>query len=231
MQQERIWDHFQGEGVGSFDGNATRLRFLARRLSPADKRVLNVGVGNGYLEKYIRAGSHADVYSLDPSAVAIERLRASVQMDDDHAKVGYSQAIPFLDGFFDVVIMSEVIEHLDDDVIAATLKEVSRVLGGHGRYLGTVPADENLESSQVVCPKCGEISHRWGHVQSFNRERLLRLIERDFEQVIVSRVYFGNWHMLNWKGRAMWVVKKFLRLIGVCGDGENLYFAAVRREP
>lgn len=229
MQQEKIWDYFQGEGVGSFEGNATRLRFLTRQLLPADKRVLNIGVGNGYLEKTLRAESRADVYSLDPSEGAVERLRNTAGMDSDHAKVGYSQALPFPDGSFDVVIMSEVIEHLDDAVIAETFREVSRVLGQHGRYLGTVPADEKLENSQVACPRCGEVFHRWGHVQSFSRERLASLLGREFDKVTVRHVYFGSWHTLNWKGRAKWMVKKSLQLAGVGGTGENLYFEAARR--
>jgi ubiquinone/menaquinone biosynthesis C-methylase UbiE len=229
MQQEKIWDYFQGEGVGSFDGNATRLKFLVRRLLPADKRVLNIGVGNGYLEKTLRSESHAEVYSLDPSEAAIARLRSAAGMDADHAKVGYSQAMPFPDGSFDVVIMSEVIEHLDEAVIAETFREVSRVLDDHGRYLGTVPADERLEDSQVACPNCGEVFHRWGHVQSFSRERLSHLLGRDFDKVIVRRVYFGSWHTLNWKGRAKWLVKKSLQFAGAGGGGENLYFEAARR--
>ncbi len=229
MQQEKIWDYFQGERVDSFEGNATRLNFLARRLAPADRRVLNVGVGNGHLERTIRAGHRAEVYALDPSEVAIRRLRSTAGMDADHAKVGYAQAMPFPDGYFDVVIMSEVIEHLDDAVIAATFGEVSRVLRERGRLLGTVPADEKLENNQVACPRCGEVFHRWGHVQSFSRERLAQLLQRDFDGVIVRRVYFGSWHTLNWKGRAKWLVKKSLQLLGARGAGENLYFEAVRR--
>lgn len=229
MQQEKIWDYFQGEAVDSFDGNATRLRFLARQLRPADKRVLNIGVGNGFLEKTLRAESRAEVYSLDPSEGAVERLRGAAGMDAGHARVGYSQAMPFPDGAFDVVIMSEVIEHLDDTVIDATFHEVSRVLAPHGRYLGTVPADEKLENSRVACPHCGEVFHRWGHVQSFSRERLADLLRREFDRVAVRHVYFGNWQTLNWKGRLKWMLKKFLQWAGSGGSGANLYFEAARR--
>lgn len=229
MQQEKIWDYFQGEGVDSFDGNATRLRFLTGQLRPADKRVLNIGVGNGFLEKTLRSKSSIEIYSLDPSEGAVERLRGAAGMDAEHAKVGYSQAMPFPDGLFDVVIMSEVIEHLDDAVIDATMREVSRVLGKHGRYLGTVPADEKLENSRVACPHCGEVFHRWGHVQSFSRGRLAGLLGREFDQVIVRRVYFGSWHMLNWKGRAKWMLKQFLQFVGSGGSGSNLYFEAAHR--
>ncbi|MBN8736550.1 MAG: class I SAM-dependent methyltransferase [Xanthomonadales bacterium] len=229
MQQEKIWDYFQGEAVDSFDGNATRLRFLARQLRPADKRVLNIGVGNGFLEKTLRSNSRAEIYSLDPSEGAVERLRGAAGMDAEHARVGYSQAMPFPDGAFDVVIMSEVIEHLDDAVIDSTFREVSRVLAGHGRYLGTVPADEKLEASRVACPHCGEVFHRWGHVQSFSRERLANLLGREFDRVIVRRLYFGSWHTLNWKGRAKWMLKQFLQFVGSGGGGSNLYFEAARR--
>ena len=229
MEQEKIWDYFQGERVDSFDGNATRLDFMAKRLRTTDQRVLNIGVGNGYLEKVVRHQKRAEIYSLDPGEAAIESLRKKLGMDGDHAKVGYSQSMPFANGTFDVVVMSEVIEHLDDAIISATFGEIARVLTPQGRYIGTVPADENLTSSQVACPKCGEVFHRWGHVQSFSPERLRQMLERDFDQVVVRRVYFGSWRTLNWKGRAKWMVKKLLHLIGAGGAGHNFYFEAVRR--
>jgi SAM-dependent methyltransferase len=230
MEQEKIWDYYQGQGIHVFDGNAARLKFLIRQLPPAGQRVLNIGVGNGWLEKMIRARSKHDVYSLDPSAVAIERLRAEIGMDSDHAKVGYSQAMPFPDNAFDVVVMSEVVEHLEDDVIAETLREISRVLTPHGRYIGTVPADERLENNQVMCPRCGELFHRVGHVQSFSRERLADLLRHDFQDVRVKHVYLADWHTLNWKGRLKWLAKKGLLRAGVRGANGNLYFEAVRRE-
>lgn len=228
MQQEKIWDYFEGEGVDSFAGNSTRLDFLVRRLSRGDARVLNIGIGNGYLERTLRARTGAEVYALDPSASAIERLRAETGMDAEHARVGYAQTMPFPGQSFDVVIMSEVLEHLDDAVIAATLRQVKRVLRARGRYLGTVPADEKLDQSRVACPRCGEVFHRWGHVQSFSRARLANLLAGYFDRVSVRRVYFGSWPTLNWKGRTKWLAKKSMQLAGVGGAGENLYFEALR---
>jgi ubiquinone/menaquinone biosynthesis C-methylase UbiE len=229
MKQEKIWDYYQGQGIHVFDGNAARLKFLMHQLPPSGQRVLNIGVGNGCLEKMIRARSKHDIHSLDPSAVAIERLQTEIGMDGDHAKVGYSQAIPFPDSTFDAVIMSEVVEHLEDSVIAETLREISRVLRPRGHYIGTVPADEKLEDSQVVCPKCGELFHRVGHVQSFSRERLSNLLQRNFQNVVVKHVYLTDWHTLNWKGRLKWLAKKGLLRAGVRGASGNLYFEAVRR--
>jgi hypothetical protein len=30
MQQEKIWDFFQGDGISSFDGSYSRLTFLSK---------------------------------------------------------------------------------------------------------------------------------------------------------------------------------------------------------
>ncbi len=50
----------------------------------------------------------------------------------NRAQVGFSQNIPFPDSQFDVVIMTEVLEHRTDDVLNATLGEVKRVLKPRG---------------------------------------------------------------------------------------------------
>ena len=117
-------------------------------------RVLNIGVGRGGLESYL-VKKGAVVSSLDPSEKAIDRLRKQYALGD-RAKVGFSQAIPFPDGQFDVVVMGEVLEHLADDALNATLGEVRRVLKQGGRFIGTVPAEENLLDYRVMRPHCGE---------------------------------------------------------------------------
>jgi ubiquinone/menaquinone biosynthesis C-methylase UbiE len=124
------------------------LEFLVRRLQRGE-RVLNVGVGNGTLER-LATMKGCDVWCLDPSEQAIDRLRTELQLGE-RAKVGFSQAMPFPDEHFDVVVMSEVLEHLDPDVFQTTLSEVRRVLRKGGRFIGTVPARERLEDSLVVC--------------------------------------------------------------------------------
>lgn len=226
MNRTMIRDDYQDKMSRTGDSDAARLRYLAHHLSPAERSVLNIGVDNGYLERMIHAGR--DVYSLDPSEAAIRALRIDLGMDAGHAKVGYSQAIPFPDVTFDVVIMAEVMEHLEDDVIAATLREITRVLKPGGRYLGTVPADENLGARQTVCPNCGESFHLVGHVQSFSKERLSTLLRRDFQHVTVRHVFLVGWRTLNWKGRAKWLLKKALVHLGVKGSGQDLYFEAAR---
>jgi ubiquinone/menaquinone biosynthesis C-methylase UbiE len=76
--------------------------------------------------------------TLDPSSESIASLRSKLGLGD-RAQVGYSQEMPFAANSFDIVVMSEVLEHLSDDVIARTFKEVKRVLRAEARSSGRFP--------------------------------------------------------------------------------------------
>lgn len=223
--QEKIWEHFQNEGLESFSQSRGRLEFLVRYLSPAT-RVLNIGVGNGVLES-LAVIKGVDIWSLDPSERSIERLRQLLGVGEK-AQVGYSQAMPFADSHFDAVVMSEVLEHLDDEVLEATLDEVHRVLKVGGVFIGTVPARENLPESLVVCPDCGLQFHRWGHRSSFDIDRLSTILATRFSVDKVSERFFIDWESVGWWRKLQGLIKKFLswRGVGTYGICRNIFFSA-----
>jgi SAM-dependent methyltransferase len=225
--QEKIWEHFQNEGLESFSQSRGRAEFLVRSLSPAT-RVLNIGVGNGVLES-LAVIKGVDIWSLDPSERAIDRLRQSLGMGDK-AQAGYSQAIPFADSHFDAVVMTEVLEHLDDAVLEATLKEVHRILRVGGLFIGTVPARENLADSLVVCPDCGLQFHRWGHKSSFDIGRLSAMLATRFSINEISERFFIDWESVNWWRKLQGLIKKLLswRGIGTYGICRNIFFSAAK---
>lgn len=175
MDQTKIWDYFQNDDEmgDAFSKALPRYEFLAQQIA-SGMQALNIGVGRGGLEG-ILVKKGVLVSCLDPSENAIDSLRSEYALGD-RAQVGCSQAIPFSDSQFDVVVMSEVLEHLSSDVLNATLIEVRRVLKSGGRFIGTVPADENLLDNRVMCPHCGEFFHRWGHMQSFSQVRMRELL-------------------------------------------------------
>lgn len=228
MDQEKIWDHFQNEGLESFSNNRGRLEFLVRHL-PRASSVLNVGVGNGALES-LALVKGVDIWSLDPSERAIDRLRQSLGVGEK-AQVGYSQALPFPDSHFDVVVMSEVLEHLDAAVLKTTLDEVHRVLRAGGLFLGTVPARENLADSLVVCPDCGAHFHRWGHKSSFDIDRLSAILAARFSINEMSERFFIDWESVGWRLKLQGLIKQFLswRGIGSYGVCRNIFFSVQKK--
>jgi SAM-dependent methyltransferase len=223
MEQRRIWDYFQNEGADSFRGARPRLTYLAGLL-PRGADVLDIGVGDGTFER-IAAARGLNVHVLDPDPKAIERARTELGLGD-RAQTGLGQALPWPDGSFDAVVISEVLEHLDDTTLRATLVEARRVLRPTGILIGTVPADEALDEQRVVCPDCGRRFHRWGHEQTFTPSRIGGLLKESFGSVDVRRRWFVAWGLLNWKGRAQAVARKSLSLVGVWGSGHNLVFVA-----
>ena len=223
MDQEKIWQYHQDpEKSTSFDSNRGRLRYVATKIL-AHESVLNIGVGNAYLEEQlIQRG--ISVSTLDPDEEAIARLRKYFKVSENNEKVGYSQEIPFGDQTFDVVVMSEVLEHLNNDILARTLEEVSRVLRDGGRFLGTVPANENLASSETICPACGNQFHRWGHEQSFNKKRLEKILGSVFPDVWVRAVFLAAPDELNLKGKIVWFLKKIQNLLGLQSSNDRFFF-------
>jgi SAM-dependent methyltransferase len=225
MNQDVIWDHFQNEGVAAFGRADPRLEFLVRRVRPGE-RALNIGVGSGMFER-LAAGKGVEIWALDPSKRAIEKLRETLPIGE-RAQSGYSQEMPFPDGSFDVVIMSEVLEHLDEDVRHRALGDVHRVLKPGGRFIGTVPARERLSDNAVVCPHCEHHFHRWGHQASFDIAAMTALLRRCFAVETIEERFFNEWDSASWGRRLTGLLKKFLswRGIGTYGVSRSIFFVA-----
>lgn len=223
QDQDRIWEHFQNEGIDSFQQSATRLKFLANKI-PAGSRVLDIGVGSGVFESFaIQRGM--DIHCLDPSERSIQALRTRYGLGEK-ARVGYSQSIPFEDNSFDWIVVSEVLEHLTDDVLASTLTEVHRVLAPGGRLLGSVPSREVLGGQQVVCPCCAVPFHRWGHMQSFTPERMHGLLSANLVVERMGERPFISFRHLNWKGRLAWSIRMVAAHLGCRSGEDHLWFQA-----
>src|ERR1051326_7231251 len=145
--QDVIWDYYQNESPETFEGSRARVRLLLSRIPPS-RVILNVGCGSGLFEEMALA-KKVEVYSLDPSERSIRKLRQTLGLGD-RAQAGYIEKIPFADSSFDVVVVSEVIEHLTPEVTRAGLREILRVLKPGGSILGTVPSREDLRDRKSV---------------------------------------------------------------------------------
>jgi SAM-dependent methyltransferase len=145
--------------------------------------------------------------------------------NEGKALVGYVQDIPFKNEFFQTVVVSEVLEHLGDEELHRALAEIHRVLATGGRIIGTVPARENLRDQLVVCPKCGERFHRWGHAQTFDSVSIKALLSRHFDVEQAFECLFVDWTEVDWKGKIRGLVKKILFRMSLYGRYENIVFS------
>ncbi len=225
MNQDKIWNYFEAEtNKEVFAASAPRLKYLFHQAKShfpqSNPTILNIGIGDGWLEKKCHQ-AHWHTYTLDPSQSAI----AKIEELGIKGETGYIEKNPYPDNFFDIVFCSEVLEHLSDEQRNLGLLEIKRVLKDTGLLIGTVPDRENLLADQVVCPCCGKVFHRWGHLQSFELNKLSQILERFFKVEGIKVVYFPIWSK-NWKGNLTSLSKKMLSILGIRGSEEHLFFIA-----
>ena len=113
-------------------GQDRRLELIHHYAALEGGRILDVGCGLGAYVKRLRAFS-PDVYGvdIDPDKVA------QAQKELEHISVAPAEELPFPTGFFDVILLHEVLEHVSDDRRA--VREAYRVAKVGGRLVIFVP--------------------------------------------------------------------------------------------
>lgn len=117
-----------------------RARRIIEELNPRDgDRILDVGCGDGYyLHLLSSLGLKLKLTGVDFDPNALQSARRNLKGKRIHlVYADLMKKLPFPDNCFDKIVMSEVCEHLPDDVKG--LKEVHRILKPGGKLLLTVP--------------------------------------------------------------------------------------------
>ena len=83
------------------------------------------------------------------------------------------QRLPFRDAAFDIVLCTEVLEHLPDDVLQVGVRELSRVSRKY--LLLSVPYRQRVWNEVFRCAHCGMVANTMDHVRFFDDRLLLRL--------------------------------------------------------
>ncbi len=105
-----------------------RLSLLGRHVT-SGSRVLDAGCATGEFVEY--AAGKYEMWGLDISAFAIEQAKARLPWLADRLRSGLVEDQDYPEGFFDAVVMWDVLEHLWDPVEAC--RKLLRTLrpGGH----------------------------------------------------------------------------------------------------
>ncbi len=152
-----------------------RLHSILRHVPPASgSRVLDVGCGLGILLEHLSGERHGVDYDLSVVQVAQQRLgeKASIVCAD-------ASVLPYPDAHFEVVICSEMLEHLSDPL--PVIREMLRVAKPSGRIIITVPNEFWLTFGRFVMLKSpAKVAD---HVQDFQVADLERLFGRRAKKV------------------------------------------------
>ena len=165
-------------------------------------RVLDVGCGAGRHLRALRRHEGVTCVGVDLGRQEVEDTAAALrEMDELSPEMGGSvpgagpwlslrgsgYGLPFGDGSFDCVVVSEVFEHLEHD--ADALREVSRVLRPGGILAISVPR----EGPEAIC---WSLSSEYpnspgGHIRIYRGDRLPRMIEGGGYEIVGSHYAHG----------------------------------------
>ncbi|MDH5307584.1 MAG: class I SAM-dependent methyltransferase [Myxococcales bacterium] len=185
-----------------FRGRRRLVRALIRALeTPPSAQVLDVGCGTGANLRLLAEIGFRDVMGMDCSQEAIEWCAQKGLPD---VARGDLRDLPFPEAHFDLVLATDVLEHIEEE--ATAISELHRVLRPGGTLLVTVPAFESLWGLQ------DEVSH---HVRRYRRDEIVAKLRAGGFRV--TRSFYFNFLLF----APIWMARQLMRWLGVKLASEN----------
>lgn len=182
-----------------------RRRLLADLIAgqqvPSDARVLDIGTSTGTNLRLLKELGFSNRLGLDLSD---EAIRWCAEKGLGMVEKGDVCNLPFGDCEFKLVLATDIIEHVDDDLQA--LREIRRVLAPGGVAIITVPAFQSLQGLQ------DDVAH---HKRRYLKRELLERIRRG-GLVCLDSFYFNYLLFV-----PIWVARRLIELLGIKLKSEN----------
>jgi hypothetical protein len=148
---------------------------------PTDRStVLEIGARDGYISNLLPT-IFETVTALDLEKPKISNTNViSVKGDVTH--------LEYSDNSFDVVLCSEVLEHIPSKYLVKACEEISRV-AKYDVVIG-VPYKQDIRVGRTTCLSCHRKCPPWGHVNVFNKSNIKKLFKtlRPTETKFVGKI-------------------------------------------
>jgi SAM-dependent methyltransferase len=148
--------------------------------------ILNVGVATGATSQLLSKFGKVTSVEYDQDCIDFVKSKIDIPMIK-----GDIQNLDFADNTFDLVCALDVVEHVENDQLAA--KELSRVCKLGGSMVITVPSFQSLWGEHDI------VNH---HYRRYRRFELQELFKNNSE--LVYSTYFNFWLFL-----PIWIVRNF----------------------
>lgn len=156
-------------------GEQQRMQDLLELLPRGRSSILEIGARDGHHTRKL-----TDIFD---TVTALDLKTPQFNVPGVTLMQGDVTALSFPDRSFDCVLCAEVLEHVPDAQRAA--QEIARV----ARYevLIGVPYKQDTRVGRLTCASCGHINPAFGHVNTFDEDRLQKLF-KGWEVVALHRV-------------------------------------------
>jgi len=211
---EKMWEYYQKEYADKLALSYPRQKMIFEKMSKFIKsggKVLEIGFGEGSLLCIL--SERFETYGADISEENIRRVKNKT-LKIKFKLINIDGKIPYQNEYFDGFIATEVLEHMSDKELLVCADEIYRILKSGGYAIITVPAEEDLKMSECFCPNCGEIFHKYGHKQVWDKNNIKKRFNKF--KVISIKEYFnpfvGKTIFENLMGKIMQSIQIFINL-------------------
>ncbi len=147
------------------DSEKERIADLIGLLPENIETILDIGARDGFLSKLLAERCSR--------VTALDLEKPSICHNKIQCVKGNITTLDFPDKYFDLVFCAEVLEHLPGNLLSRACAEVTRV---SNRYVIIgVPYKQDIRIGRTTCQVCGKKNPPWGHLNSFDENRLLDL--------------------------------------------------------
>lgn len=172
INEERYYDfHWQQKRGRTIEDPyiAEKINIILRIIPKDVRTIADIGCGDGIITNAL-AEKNYEVIGIDRSQEALNYLSKNILPINSSA-----DHLPLPDKSVDLVLSSEMLEHLPDNIINKVVSEIKRVSKKY--ILITVPNKEKLRKRYTKCSSCGSEFHIYLHLRSFSIKTLKKYFD------------------------------------------------------
>ncbi|HEX4321075.1 MAG TPA: class I SAM-dependent methyltransferase [Acidobacteriaceae bacterium] len=175
--KKRLYDAYVSSGQAGGTAPTAETAFLPRKAyithlisghfpSSRSARILDIGCGHGAFLYFLAAAGYTNVTGIDTSPEQIN-LAAKLGIDNAHCAQAFEYISSLAPDSLDVVILFDILEHLERQELFDLLDEIRRILRPGGMCLVHVPNGEGLFGMRILC---GDLTHIQAFTQASARQ-------------------------------------------------------------
>ena len=126
-----------------------------------EAKILDIGCGNGIFLYYLKKYGYVNNMGIDVDKSSVDIVKENVTEN-----VSNTDAFAFLNNFnkeYDMIIMNEVLEHINKEQIIPLIKLIYSSLSKGGIFIAYVP---NMENPFTIYTRYNDFTHTIGYTQN-----------------------------------------------------------------
>ncbi len=144
-----------------------RINNLIEIIPKGYSTLLDIGARDGYISSLLTP--------YFKGVTALDMEKPCLAKGNIVAVKGNATNLEFPDDSFDVILCTEVLEHISPRLLNKACNEMIRV--ARNFVVIGVPYKQDLRSGRTTCSYCRRKNPPWGHVNSFDQDKLKELFE------------------------------------------------------